>query len=335
MSDDTTNKSLDTAATRKVANTDKEEARSNDARSTETERTTAALLARSLQARFAAVARQSVALALARFGADQFTHFTTGDYCHGFPEGSDYGALCPQDDLSEPQAEGIFRSAGEAVQAEARHMTEGASPEMAALLTLALAQWEEGAALEWANMTRIRENLDREEAKDAEKGAEKDARAAAGSPSPRLYLGRPLTPGMEYVEDWLGGMEAGRVSSEWLAQNIDEGFFVDCHRCHFLHPARPAWHLGHTKGTPERADACDVCSHVPAAVQFVFHHESLRQVLDHAPSALSEARQARAERLYDLWLTGSVAADLWVWSEMQRAVQKVEEAAKRGEKKAA
>ena len=316
------------ATSRDAAKPSEAEPRNKEAR-----RTTAELLARSLQARFAAVARQSVALALAKASADEFTHITTGDYAHGFPEGSDYGALCPQDDLSKQQAEDIFREAGEAVQAEAKHMAQGASPHMAAAVAEQLARWEEGAALEWANMTRIREKLDREDAEDdaefddaefddAEfkdnvvRPQENEEAAPALStvplstvPAPRLYLGRPLTPGMEYVEDWLGGMgtvDRGKSfpNGEWIAQNIDEGFFVACPRCHFLHPAHPSWVLGRAKDAPERMDACDVCAHVSSAAQFGFYYDDLRRVLSGALAGLSEARWNRAEGLYDLWMGG-------------------------------
>ena len=151
------------------------------------------------------------------------------------------------------------------------------------------------------------------------------------APAPRLYLNKPLTAGMIYVEDWLGGMERS-ISGEWLAQNIDAGFFAACPRCHFLHPARPAWDLGHSPSAPERTDACDVCALVPSASTFGFACDNLRDLLDTAPGDLEEARKARAEGLYNLWMGGSLAADLWLWAEMAQAAQRVKETAKRGEK---
>ena len=309
----------------------------------EARRTPAALLARSVQARFAAVARQAVALGLARAGAAEFVRITTGDFAHGFPEGSDYGALCEQDDLTKAQAEAIYHDAGQAVRAEAAHMRAGTDPEAAALITEQLAEWEEGAALEWAHMRETREKIDREDAEmDAQKEAEKkeaekkeaEPEKPAESPAPRLYLNKPLTPGMEYVEDWLGVMPDNSFNepfdAEWIAQNIDEGYFAVCPRCHFLHLPRLAWHLGIHLPMTVPVNNCDVCALLPAAAALPFRCDSLRKVLADAPAALEEARRDRARLLFEMWIGASCAADQWVLAEMEGALRRVEEAVKGG-----
>ena len=156
-----------------------------------------------------------------------------------------------------------------------------------------------------------------------------DTKAAPAAP--RLSLGAPMTPGMEYVEDYLGGMERS-ASGEWLAQNIDAGFFVACPGCHFLHLPRPAWDLGRSASASPPASACDVCAHASEAVKFAHVPANLRKSLGTAPGYLEEARLLRAEGLYDLWMGGSRAADLWLWAEMAQAAQRVGETAQRGEK---
>ena len=343
MNDDTTNKAVnetsDAATTRAAAKDQDDAAR----------RTPAALLARSLQARFAAVARQSVALGLFRAGAEEFTHVSTADYCDdfpedGFPEGSYYGALFPQDDLSPAQALAIFQAAGQAVQAEAKHMTAGTNRETAAVITgdfiaAQLAEWEEAAALDWVRLCEMRERMLREDdAVDARKAAEETAQQAdpeattEAAPAPRLYLGQPLTPGMEYVADWLGGIPDTSFNepfdAEWVAQNIDKGFFCACPRCHVLHLPRLAWDLGIQPPNAVPADACDVCALLPSAAQLPFRADGLRAALAGAPAALAEARQDRARLLFELWIGASLAADQWVLAEMEGALRRVEETVK-------
>ena len=144
----------------------------------EARRATAALLARSVQARFAAVARQAVALGLARAGAEEFTRITTGDLAHGFPEGSDYGALCPEDDLTKAQAAAIHEAAVQTVQSEAKRLMADASPEAVVLVAVQLAEWLEGSTAEWANACSIREQLDREDEEEREDDERKRAEAA-------------------------------------------------------------------------------------------------------------------------------------------------------------
>ena len=145
-------------------------------------RTPAALLARALQARFAAAARLAVALGLIAAGAEEFTRVSTGDREHGFPEGSDYGCLYPQDDLSAAQAEEIARRAAQDVRAEAERLARGAAPDLAGAVAGALAEWEEGAEIERANMARLREEQDREE-EEAEQRRGGDAAAGETAPA--------------------------------------------------------------------------------------------------------------------------------------------------------
>ncbi len=157
MTDDTVSQAPTTpAATRAADNASIPEARRADG--------AAALLGRAVHERLAAAARLAVAVGLAEAGAERFAGLTgQGD---GFPQGSDYGALCPQEDLSRAQAEVIHQDAQAAVQAEAERMTQDA-PRRAAVIARQLAAWQEGAALEWADMVRIKAELDREDAEDA------------------------------------------------------------------------------------------------------------------------------------------------------------------------
>ncbi len=262
------------------------------------------LLARAVQERLRAAARQSVAIGLCRAGSENFTRVSVMDLPDGFPMGSEYGALCPQDDLSEAQARSIFQEAKQAVREEAGRLKYGASSELAPVITRQLAEWEQGAPREWKNMREVRQALD-----DAEAQMKTDKATVEKTPETETRATPGMTPGWQYINTYLLDIVDSNADAGWIAESIDDGTLIVCPRCHFLHLPHLPFPLSFRTEDQAPVDACDVCAALLPMCDPINWGQDWEKALASANHDLTDERSVQAITLYQLWIGATNGAD--------------------------
>ena len=135
---------------------------------------------------------------------------------------------------------------------------------------------------------------------------------------------QPLTPGQQYVADFLPHAEWGLA--EWVGRNVDAGRLLVCPRCHFARlPKNPfSIDANMKKRYPDvTEDTCEVCALLADAAQFLTVPHDIGPAVRNAPAALVSARLDRVQSLYDYWISACDAADAFVWAAMRTGLDAV------------
>lgn len=131
-----------------------------------------------------------------------------------------------------------------------------------------------------------------------------------------------LTPGAQYVAEFIADALSA-TDGEWIAEAIDGGNLVVCPRCQFVRLPQNPFRIGsllQRQNPGIDAASCEVCAMVTEAVKFDMVPASLTLALGNAPDDLAHQRAARAEALYDYWISALNGADALVMDAMRSGI---------------
>ena len=142
------------------------------------------------------------------------------------------------------------------------------------------------------------------------------------------------TPGERYVKNYLDPEQYRRLDIPWVAEAINNGWFIVCQCCHFIRLPRAPFPYD-TESMRKYGDpgpeGCDVCFSVHEAATLPVSTQHTFEAIETAAQDLREARTERVHIFYELWMSSVRGADAVIWDAMRRGIQRAVKQAQRSQ----